>query len=87
MQPNSLPGGKCAIAFYKGPHEQMAEAHRAVHTWMHANDVQASGEPAREIYLTDLREISEGGECEAESVWPIIHETRAERRRQQRAKA
>ena len=87
VAPNSLPGGKCAIAHYKGPHEQIAEAHRAVHSWMHANDVQASGEPAREVYLTDLREVGEGGECEAESVWPIIHETRAERRRQQRAKA
>jgi effector-binding domain-containing protein len=85
--PNSLPGGKCAVAHYKGPHEQIAEAHRAVHTWMHSNDVQASGEPAREIYLTDLRGIDEGDDCEAESVWPIIHETRAERRRQQRAKA
>ena len=87
VQPNSLPGGKCAVAFYKGPHEQIADAHRAVHTWMHTNDVQASGEPAREVYLTDLRGIEEGEECEAESVWPIIHETRAERRRQQRAKA
>lgn len=85
--PNALHGGKCAVAHYSGPHEQIAEAHRAVHTWMHANDVQASGEPAREVYLTDLRGIGEGETCEAESVWPIIHETRAERRRQQRAKA
>ena len=87
VQPNALPGGKCAVAHYTGPHEEIAEAHRAVHTWMHSNDVQASGEPAREVYLTDLRSIGEGETCEAESVWPIIHETRAERRRQQRAKA
>ena len=87
VQPNSIPGGKCAVAQYNGPHEQIADAHRAVHSWMHNNDVQASGEPAREVYLTDLREIGEGEACMAESVWPIIHETRAERRRQQRVKA
>lgn len=87
VQPNALPGGKFAVAQYKGPHEQIADAHRAVHTWMHVNDVKSTGEPAREVYVTDLREVGEGEECEAESVWPIIHETRAERRRQQRAKA
>ncbi len=82
---NDIPGGKCAVARYRGPHEEIAQAHRAVHSWMHANDVQASGQPAREVYLTGVP--GDGEACEAESVWPIIHETRAERRRQQRGKA
>ena len=84
VQANELPGGKCAVATYKGPHEEIADAHRAVHSWMHDNDIKATGEPAREVYLTDLRDLGEGDECRAESVWPIVHETRAERRRQQR---
>ena len=87
VTPGAISGGKCAVARYRGPHEEIAQAHRAVHSWMHANDVQASGDPAREVYLTDLRDAGEGEECEAESVWPIIHETRAERRRQRRGKA
>lgn len=96
---NAIPGGKCAVARYSGPHEEIAQAHRAVHSWMHANNVEASGEPAREVYLAGLPsgdgEEADGASeaeyarpvIEAESVWPIIHETRAERRRQQRGKA
>ena len=75
VQANELPGGKCAVATYKGPHEEIADAHRAVHSWMHDNDIKATGEPAREVYLTDLRNLGEGDECRAESVWPIVHET------------
>lgn len=87
VRPGELPGGKCAVAVYKGPHEDIADAHRAVHSWMHEHDIESTGEPAREIYLTDLRGLGEGEACEAESVWPVVHETRAERRRQQRAKS
>ena len=77
-----LPAVKAAVASYEGPHGKMPEAHRAVHGWMHENDVKASGEPPREIYLTDLRGLAEGQDCTAESVWPVeVEPSRAERRR------
>ena len=83
----SLPEVKAAITTYQGPHNNMPEAHRAVHMWMHENDVKASEHPAREVYLTDLRDLQDGADCTAESVWPIIVEpSRAERRREQRTK-
>ena len=80
---NELPGGRCAVATYKGPHTDIADAHRAVHAWMHEHEVKSTGEPTREVFLTDLRSLGDGQDCEAESVWPVVHETRAERRRQQ----
>jgi effector-binding domain-containing protein len=77
-----LPGVKAAGANYEGPHNAMPDAHRAVHMWMHENDVKASEEPAREVYITDLRNLKDGEDCKAESVWPVtIPPTRAERRR------
>ena len=41
--------------------------------------------PAREVFLSDLRELSESDECETESVWLVDIETRADRRRKKRA--
>ena len=77
-----LPGVKAAVATYEGPHNEMPEAHRAVHMWMHENDVKASEQPAREVYITDLRDLKDGENCTAESVWPVmVPPTRAERRR------
>jgi effector-binding domain-containing protein len=77
-----LPGVKAAVATYEGPHNEMPEAHRAVHMWMHENDVKASEQPAREVYITDLRNLQDGENCKAESVWPVmVPPTRAERRR------
>ena len=87
VRPGELPGGHCAVAVYKGPHKDIADAHRAVHQWMHEHDVKSTGEPTREVYVTDLRTLGDGEDCEAESVWPCVHETRAEKRRQQRANA
>ncbi len=87
VRPGELPGGKCAVAVYKGPHKDIADAHRAVHQWMHTNNIQSTGEPTREVYISDLRSLGDGDDCEAESVWPVVHETRAEKRRQLRAKA
>lgn len=80
-----LPSVKAAVALYEGPHQEMPDAHRAVHTWMHENNVNAAEEPAREVYLTDLRELKEGEDCKAESVWPVeMPPSRAERRRANR---
>lgn len=80
-----LPGVKAAVANYEGPHNAMPDAHRAVHTWMHENDVKASEEPAREVYITDLRDLKDGEDCKAESVWPVtVPPSRAERRRASR---
>jgi effector-binding domain-containing protein len=77
-----LPGVKAAVAIYEGPHTEMPDAHRAVHMWMHENDVKAAEDPAREVYLTDLRDLKAGEDCKAESVWPVmVPPTRAERRR------
>lgn len=86
VQQNDLPGGKCAVALFQGPHADIADAHRAVHSWMHEHDIKSTGDPTREVYLTDLRNVPDGGDCEAESVWPVVHETRAEKRRQMRQK-
>ena len=81
-----LPATKAAVASYAGPHQEIPEAHRAVHMWMHEQDVKASELPAREVFLTDLRELEPGAECKAESVWPIMTQpSRAERRREARA--
>ena len=81
-----LPAVKAAVTTYVGPHKDMPEAHRAVHMWMHEKDVKASEQPAREVFVTDLRELEPGAECRAESVWPIMTQpSRAERRREQRA--
>lgn len=80
-----LPPVTAAVATYEGPHKEMPDAHRAVHMWMHENDVKAAVEPAREVYLTDLRDLKEGEDCKAESVWPIeVQPSRAERRRESR---
>lgn len=85
VRPGELPGVKAAITLYEGPHKEMPEAHRAVHMWMHENDVKASEHPAREVFLTDLRELQAGQDCKAESVWPIMTQpSRAERRREMR---
>ena len=81
-----LPAVKAAVTTYVGPHKEMPDAHRAVHMWMHENDVKASEQPAREVFLTDLRTLQPGAECTAESVWPIMTSpSRAERRRERRA--
>jgi len=78
-----LPAVTAAITTYEGPHKEMPDAHRAVHVWMHENDVKASEQPAREIYITDLCELTSGQDCTAESVWPIeVKPSRAERRRE-----
>ena len=85
---SELPGVSAATTIYEGPHNNMPDAHRAVHNWMHENEVSASEQPAREVYLTDLRKLTDGQDCTAESVWPIIvPPTRAERRREARAKS
>ncbi len=61
------------------------DSSKSVHTWMHENNVNAAEEPAREVYLTDLRELKEGEDCKAESVWPVeVPPSRAERRRANR---
>ena len=85
VQPSELPGGKAAVALHKGPHAEMPAAHRAVHGWMNEHGVESTGGPTLEIFLTDLRELGEGEDCEAESVWPAVVVTRADRRRQKRA--
>ena len=79
-----LPGGKAAITLHNGPHPQMPAAHRAVQIWMREHEVDFVA-PPREVFLSDLRELSESDECETESVWPIDIETRADRRRKKRA--
>ena len=85
VKQNVIDGGKCAVANYVGPHKDIANAHRAVHSWMHDHDIKASGQPAREIFITDLREVDPDSDCTAQSVWPVIHESRAEKRRQKKA--
>lgn len=85
VRPGELPAVKAAVATYVGPHKEMPEAHRAVHMWMHEQDVKASEQPAREVFITDLRDLEPGAECRAESVWPImVQPSRAERRREAR---
>ena len=79
-----LPAVTALVTTYEGPHKEIPEAHRAVQMWMHDNDILGS-EPAREIYLTDLRDLADGQDCKAESVWPIeVRPSRAERRREAR---
>ncbi len=85
VQPGELPGGKAAVTLHKGPHADMPAAHRAVHGWMNEHGVESTGGPTLEIFLTDLRELGEGEDCQAESVWPAVVVTRADRRRQKRA--
>ena len=84
VKQSELLGGKAAVTLHKGPHAEMPAAHRAVHGWMNAHNVASTGAPPPEIFLTDLREIGEGDDCEAESVWPAVVVTRADRRRQKR---
>ena len=80
-----LPDVTAVFTTYDGPHNLMPDAHRAVQMWMHENDVTPSGEPAREVYLTELRDLADGEDCKAESVWPIeVQPSRAERRRDAR---
>ena len=81
----TLPAVKAATTIYEGPHQEMPAAHRAVHAWMHDNNVPAAEAPAREVFLTDLRELADGEDCRAESVWPVeMPPSRAERRREAR---
>lgn len=85
VKPGTLNAIKAATCLHNGLHRDMPEAHRAVHAWMHDHEVEASGEPAREVYLSDLSSLSEQDQSETESVWPVTMETRAERRRKSRA--
>ena len=85
VKPSELPGGKAAMTRYNGPYAEIPAAHRAVQLWMRDHDVESTGGPACGIFLTDLKELGEGEDCEAESVWPVVVETRADRRRQKRA--
>ena len=85
VKQSELPGGKAAVTLHKGPHAEMPAAHRAVHGWMNEHGVESTGGPTIEIFLTDLRGLAEGEDCEAESVWPAVVVTRADRRRQKRA--
>ena len=84
LHAGNLPGGKAAVTLHKGPHPEMPAAHRAVQLWMREHKVDYVA-PPREVFLSDLRDLSEGEDCEAESVWPIDSETRADRRRKERA--
>ncbi len=84
---NTVPGGKVAYTVYEGPHIDIPEAHRAVHTYLHEHDIKTTGDPAREVFLADPRDLAPDAPCRAESVWPIKVDqplTRAERRRQER---
>ncbi len=54
---SELPGGKAAVTLHKGPHAEMPAAHRAVHSWMSEHDVESTGGPTIEVFLTDLREL------------------------------
>lgn len=70
VRPGGLAGGKAAVVAYKGPHRKMAAAHQAAQSWLNKHGI-ASIAPAREVFLTDLRQIGEIEACEAEAVWPI----------------
>ena len=70
VKQGELPGGKAAMTLYKGPHKEMPAAHRAVHGWMNEHGVESTGGPTLEIFLTDLRELAEGEDCEDHSVCP-----------------
>jgi effector-binding domain-containing protein len=86
VKSNTLPAVKAATTIYEGPHQAMPEAHRAVHGWMHDHDVPAAEAPAREVFITDLRELADGEDCKAESQWPVnMPPSRAERRREARS--
>ena len=74
VRPGTLPGGKAAVAVYKGPHAKIAAAHRAVQIWMGERGIDFI-DAAREVFLTDLRHLGEGEDCEAESVWPVASDT------------
>lgn len=74
VRPGSLPGGKAAVVRYKGPHAKIAAAHRAAQIWMREHGVDFV-DAAREVFLTDLRHLGEGEDCEAESIWPIDPDT------------
>jgi effector-binding domain-containing protein len=89
VKPGTLPAVKAVTALYDGPHSGIGDAHRAVHNWIHEHEssVNADISPAREIYLTDLRKAGEGEDCHAMSVWPVTIETRADRRRQEKARS
>ena len=74
VRPGSLPGGKSVVVAYKGPHAKIAAAHRAAQSWMAERGIDFI-DAAREVFLTDLRCLSDGEACEAEAIWPIDSET------------
>lgn len=86
VKPGELQGCKAAMTVFKGKHIDVPEAHRAVHEWMHDNEVKSTGDPTIERFITDLRTHPLDEPCEVESVWPVEIETRAERRRKSKEK-
>ncbi|MEX2599793.1 MAG: GyrI-like domain-containing protein [Dehalococcoidia bacterium] len=84
VKPNTVPGGPIAYTVFEGKHIDIPDAHRTVHNWLHDNAVETSGDPAREVFLTDPRESGDEFWLKAESVWPIKPDqalSRADRRR------
>src|SRR5690606_36471491 len=53
VQANTVPAGRVAYTVYEGPHIDIPDAHRAVHTWLHENSVKTTGDPAREVFRSE----------------------------------
>jgi effector-binding domain-containing protein len=68
--PDSLPGGRFAVATFVGPYESMAAGYRALGAWL-AGTGLAIGGRVREEYLIGPGDGVPASEYRTEIAWPI----------------
>lgn len=65
-----LPATDAAVTIHTGPYDSLGEAHAAMETYLHENDLSGAG-PVREVYLTDPGEVPDPAEWKTQIVWPV----------------
>lgn len=70
VQAGMLPGGRCAVATFHGPYDQMPKAHQRLQQWVADNGEQLDGAPW-EMYVTDPMEEKDSSKWETIIVHPL----------------
>ncbi|MGA9097507.1 MAG: GyrI-like domain-containing protein, partial [Methanotrichaceae archaeon] len=68
MKSSKLPGGKTATALHIGPYDKLAEAYKAVESWIRDNGYQIAGN-SWETYLSMPYE--EPSKIRTQIFWPV----------------
>lgn len=66
----TLPGGRAAVATYRGRYEDIGPAYEALANWIAAHGHIMAG-PPREVYLTGPADVARPEDHLTELIWPI----------------